>query len=123
MIRLFVALVIVSGLAVAAPIPKSLKSKPTVALAGSLWKSTSSIDKSNTVYVFLDDGVLQYKHSMESKDSTPGTWVLNDSELTIEINKYSIHTGTVEGDTITLKSKNKANLSWTTVLTRKEPVK
>jgi hypothetical protein len=119
MIRLVAAFLMVSGLVVAAPIPKSLKSQKPVSLVGSVWSCTTSIDKGNPEYRFLDDGLLEYKHSAVATNSTQGTWILDGLELTIEINKWSTHTGRLEGDSITLQSRNKNNLSWVTVLTRK----
>ena len=118
MIRLVAAFVMVSGLAVAAPIPKSLKTPKSESLAGTVWFSASSSINSMSEHRFLDEGLLQYKMTPDEKTSSPGTWKQDGLEVTFEINNYSTHSGTVEGDTMKLKSVNKGNLNWETVLHR-----
>jgi hypothetical protein len=119
MIRSLLALVLLGSVADAAPIPKSLKARKPADLVGTKWITTRTIDNAMNEYTFLDDGLLQYRYNALDTTVTNGTWSLYNSDLTIEINKYSFHTGTVDDDTITMQSKNKSGMEWVTVLTKK----
>jgi hypothetical protein len=110
-----------AALSVAAPVPKSLRSKaPNV--AGTMWVSDeTAVDLGVLEYTFHEGGKLTWKRTDGDQVWTAGTWKQEGDHLYWEVNeRYVDYNTDFNGGRFEGGAVNKNNLKWKITLTPKE---
>lgn len=92
------------------PAPGTQNSADVINLAGTRWTQSSSISQMKE-FNFLPNGTIN--------NDAGDTWRQSGNTLIMEItNGYAHYEGTIAGDRIDYKARNKVNLEWTGTLQR-----
>jgi hypothetical protein len=111
----------VAAAAVAAPVPKSLRSK-VADVTGTVWVSDETAVNLGVIeYTFLEGGKLSWHQVGKNDVSTNGSWRQEGDHLYWEVNqKYVDYNVDFRGGRFEGGAVNKTNTRWTITLRPKE---
>ena len=115
MLRAFaVALLVLTGVAVAAPVPKAIKKSAVPPVAGTSWVGSNG-NTGSFEYTFHEGG--QFTAEQNGRPYSKGTWKQDGDALEWEFNnRYSVYTVTFAKDAFDGTAVNVRGKSWPVTL-------
>ena len=94
--------------------PEPPKSDPLIDVRNTVWEGAFFTAGRHVSVAFAADGTLIYRGLDKGKvtgAASSGNWILIGNKIVFDINKYSDHNGTIQGNIIDGESTNKGGMS------------
>ena len=86
--------------------PEPPKTTPVFDVRGTAWEGSFFAPSGRSVwFAFNPDGTISYR-GIPHGDMATGRWTLSGNKIVFDVNNYSHHTGTLQGDVIEGESTN-----------------